>query len=243
MKKAVSLILVMLVASGVVFGQAFKITSVGGAVGVHGLLGPEGTTEVLSKGGLGMGFGPFIGINAKVRASMASMPTIRWTGRVGFDIFQGAGGTPTTTITQNQLGIGLGAEYPMKAMAMGSKQLWPYVGGELQFNILTETSVDPAPSGSPKYPSGMRIGLGLGGGVEYPINEKLNIDVGLKLSLGNLLLAPAAQTFTEFNTDPKVIWRGKPITASSTNIEEGMLLYISLNIGVNFSLAAAAAGM
>jgi hypothetical protein len=241
MKKAVMLVVVMVVASGMIFGQAFKVTSVGGFLGVHGLLGPEGMTEVVSKGGAGMGFGPFFGFNAKVRASMASMPNIRWTGRIGFDIFQGSGGTPEVTYTQNQLGIGLGAEYPLKAMAMGAKQLWPYVGGELQFNICPEASVDPAQTGA-KYASGMRIGLGLGGGVEYPINEKLNVDVGLKLSIGNLLLAPAKQTFAEYGTDPKVVWVGKPVTGASTGLEEGTLMYISLNIGVNFSLGAMASG-
>jgi opacity protein-like surface antigen len=245
MKKVLLLCAVMVVATGVVFGQAFKITSVGGALGVHGLLGPEGATEVQSKGGFGMGFGPFLGFGAKVRASMASMPAIKWTGRVSFDIFQGSGGTPTQKITQNQIGIGLGAEYGLKAMMMGSKELLPYVGGELQFNIYPEGSLDPAQAGQ-KFASGMRIGLGLGGGIEYPMSDKLNIDVGLKLSIANLLLAPAAQTITAWQADPKVIFWSKPLpttVTATTNIEEGTFMFLSLNIGVNFSLASATGGM
>jgi len=244
MKKALLLCAVMVLATGLVFGQAFKITSVGGALNVNGILGPEGVTEVVSKGGGGTGFGPFLGIGAKVRASMASMPAIKWTGRVSFDIFQGSGGTPKVTSTQNQLGIGLGAEYGLKAMMMGSKEMWPYVGGELQFNILPAGSTDPAAAGQ-KFASGMRIGLGLGGGIEYPLSDKLNLDVALKLSIANLLLAPAAQTLTEYAADPKVIFHSKPtptITAT-TKLEEGTFMFISLNIGVNFSLASATGGM
>ncbi|MBF8248023.1 MAG: hypothetical protein HW374_823, partial [Bacteroidetes bacterium] len=64
MKKALLLCAVMVVATGVVFGQAFKITSVGGALNVNGILGPEGVTEVVSKGGGGTGFGPFLGVGA-----------------------------------------------------------------------------------------------------------------------------------------------------------------------------------
>ena len=244
MKKALLLCAVMVVATGLVFGQAFKITSVGGALNVNGILGPEGTTEVVSKGGGGTGFGPFLGIGAKVRASMASMPAIKWTGRVSFDIFQGSGGTPKSTFTQNQLGIGLGAEYGLKAMMMGSKELLPYVGGELQFNIYPAGSSDPAVANA-KYASGMRIGLGLGGGIEYPMSDKLNIDVGLKLSIANLLLAPAAQTVAEVVADPKVLFLSKPITTvtTATKFEEGTFMFISLNIGVNFSLASATGGM
>lgn len=243
MKKALLLVAVLVVASGVMLGQAFKITSVGGAGNLNGILGPEGVTEVVSKGGGGTGFGPFLGISAKVRASMASMPAIKWTGRLSFDVFQGSGGTPKVTNTQNQLGIGLGAEYGLKAMMMGSKEMWPYLGGEIQFNILPAGSTDPAVAGQ-KYASGMRIGLGLGGGIEYPLSDKLNLDVGLKLSIANLLLAPAAQTVAEYQADPKVIFNSKPITTvtTSTKLEEGTFMFISLNIGVNFSLASAATG-
>lgn len=247
MKKVLLLCAVMVVATGLVFGQAFKITSVGGALNVNGVFGPEGATEVQSKGGMGMGFGPFLGVGAKVRASMASMPAIKWTGRVSFDIFQGGGtsGTTKSTFTQNQLGIGLGAEYGLKAMMMGSKELLPYVGGELQFNIYPAGSVDPAVAGA-KFASGMRIGLGLGGGIEYPMSDKLNIDVGLKLSIANLVLAESAQTLTAYSTDPKVIFWSKPLPTTitaTTNIEEGTFMFISLNIGVNFSLASATGGM
>ena len=244
MKKALLLCAVMVVATGLVFGQAFKITSVGGALNVNGILGPTGVTEDVSKGGGGTGFGPFLGIGAKVRASMASMPAIKWTGRVSFNIFQGSGGSPKVTSTQNQLGIGLGADYGLKAMMMGSKELLPYVGGELQFNIYPAGSTDPASSGQ-KFASGMRIGLGLGGGIEYPMSDKLNIDVGLKLSIANLLLAPAAQTVTEYVADPKVLFFSKPIVnpTLTTSLEEGTFMFISLNIGVNFSLASATGGM
>ena len=242
MKKVLLLCAVMAVATGLVFGQAFKITSVGGALNVNGILGPEGVTEVVSKGGGGTGFGPFLGVGAKVRASMASMPAIKWTGRLSFDIFQGSGGSPSRKFTQNQLGIGLGAQYGLKAMMMGSKELWPYVGGELQFNIYPEGTLDPAVAGA-KFASGMRIGLGLGGGIEYPLSDKLNLDVGLKLSIANLLLAPAADAIT--STDPKVLFSSKPILnpTLTTTIEEGTFMFISLNIGVNFSLASATGGM
>lgn len=229
MKKVLLMCAVMVVASGVVFGQAFKLTSVGGYLGVHGLLGPTGATEVISKGGAGMGFGPFLGAGAKVRASMASMPAIKWTGRVGLDIFQGAG-SGSLKVTQNNIGIGLGAEYGLKPMMMGAKELSPYLGGEIQVNMFSAATLDGFPS-TAKANSGTRIGLGLGGGVDYPLSGKMSLDVGLKLSIANLIGKGSTATDVLYNEN-----------APATSVSEGTWMHLSLNIGVNFSLAAAAAG-
>jgi opacity protein-like surface antigen len=223
MKKALMLVAVLLVASGVMFGQAFKVTSVGGYLGIHGLLGPTGATEVISKGGAGMGFGPFLGVGGKVRASMASMPAVKWTGRVGYDIFQGAG-SGSLKVTQGLLGIGLGAEYGLKPMMMGSKELSPYVGGEIQVNIYPAATLDGFPSGY-KANSGTRIGLGLGGGVDYPLNEKMSLDVGLKLSIANLIGKGSSASD---------ILYADAVTGTSLN--EGTWMHLSLTVGVNFSL-------
>ncbi|MBI3004067.1 MAG: outer membrane beta-barrel protein [Ignavibacteriales bacterium] len=230
MKKVVMLVAVMLVASGVVYSQAFKVTSVGGNLGVHGLLGPEGATEVVSKGGAGMGFGPFLGVGGRLRASMASMPKIRWAAGVRYDIFQGAGGTPETKITQGILGIGLGAEYPLKAMKMGAKEMWPYVGGEIQVNVYPAATIDPAIAGYTPN-SGTRIGIGLGGGVEYPLTPKMNLDVGLKLSIANLLGKGSTATDALYQS-----------SVTSTSIEEGTWMHLSLTIGVNWSLGSMMSG-
>lgn len=229
MKKIAMLLVVMLVASGVVYSQAFKVTSVGGYLGVHGLLGPTGATEVVSKGGAGMGFGPFIGVGGKVKASMASMPKIEWTGRVGYDIFQGKGGTPEKTNTEGLLGIGLGAQYGLKPMMMGSKEVKPYVAGELQINMFM-----PSFDGytvTPTKNTGTRVGLGLGGGVDYPLSGKMSLDVGLKLSIANLIgKGSAAADIVAYDAAP------------ATTQTEGTWMHLSLNIGVNFSLASAMGG-
>ena len=234
MKKVLAVLLVTLVASGVVMAQ-FKVTSVGGGLNVSGLLGPTGATEDQSKGGYGMGFGPFLGVGAKVRATMGTMP-VRWTANVTYDIFQGSGGSPTQKVTQGALGIALGAEYALKEMKMGSMNLWPYVGGELQFNIYPEPTFDPALSGTQKLPSGSRIGLGLGGGVEYQLKEGLNLDLGLKLNFANLILTPSSQTLTEYGSDPKVVWRSAAVTNSTTSVDEGTMMDLQLRIGINYAL-------
>ena len=230
MKKALLLCAVMVVASGVVFAQAFKVNTVGGYLGVHGLLGPTGATEVISKGGAGMGFGPFFGVGGKVKASMASMPAIKWTGRVGFDIFQGAG-SGSLKVTQSVIGIGLGAQYGLKPMMMGAKEVSPYVGGELQVNLFSAATLDGFPS-TAKANSGTRLGLGLGGGVDYPINEKMALDIGLKLSIANLIGKGSSAT--------DVLYLD---AAPATSITEGTWMHLSLNIGVNFTLGGATGGM
>ena len=105
MKKALSVLLVLVVASGIVMGQ-FKMTSVGGGLKGSLLLSPTGATEAFSKGGAGMGI--VVGFGGKVRASMGASP-VRWVGNLTYDISQGSGGTPTHTLTQGIIGIGLGA--------------------------------------------------------------------------------------------------------------------------------------
>jgi len=127
-------------------------------------------------------------------------------------------------VTQGLLGIGVGAEYGLKPMMMGSKELSPYVGGEIQVNIYPAATLDGFPSGA-KANSGTRIGLGLGGGVDYPLNEKMSLDVGLKLSIANLIGKGSSASD---------ILYADAVTGTSLN--EGTWMHLSLTVGVNFSL-------
>ena len=219
MKKVAMLLVCMMVASGVVMSQ-FKVTSVGGGLKGAFLLGPTGATEAQSKGGAGMGIG--IGFAAKVRASMGTMP-VRWAANVSYDIWQGKGGSPERTATQGILGIGFGAEYPLKEMKMGSMSLWPYVNGEIGINVFPAVTLDPAVAGYTPN-SGTRIGLGLGGGVEYQLKEGLNLDVALKLGLANLVgKGSDASSYL-------------PYSSSTTAIDEGNWMDLGIRVGVNYAL-------
>jgi len=235
MKKAFLLCAVMVVATGLVFGQPFKLTSVGGFGNVNYVLGPSAATEVISKGG--GGFGLALGVGGKVRAVVSSMQNITWTGRLSFDVLQGKGGAglggpAEKTITQNKLGIGLGAEYGLKPMMMGAKEMKPYLGGEIQINIFPEATYEGYTVAG-KGNSGTRIGLGFGGGIDYPLNEKLSLDVGLKFSLANLI--GKGSTAADIIVGDNV---------PSTSLTEGTYMFLTLSIGVNFSLGAApASGM
>ncbi|MEK6566204.1 MAG: outer membrane beta-barrel protein [Bacteroidota bacterium] len=228
MKKALLLFAVLVVASGVVFAQGFKVVSAGGYANVNGLLGPTGATEVQSKGGAGMGFGPFLGVGGKVRATAGSMEKIKWAGNLSYDIFVGKGST--VEITQGILKLGLGAEYGLNPMKMGAKEMWPYVTGELQIAMFMDQSFSGLPAGFTATGSGSqtRFGFGLGAGVEYPLNEKLNLDIGLRLSLPNLVGKGTGKDALA------------PSTAGGT--DEGGWMDLQLRIGVNFSLGAAPAG-
>jgi len=229
MKKALLLFAVLVVASGVVFAQGFKVVSAGGYANVNGLLGPTGLTELQSKGGAGFGFGPFLGVGGKVRATAGSMEKIKWAGNLSYDIYQGAGSFGE--ITQGLLKLGLGAEYALKPMMMGSKEMWPYVTGEFQLAMFMDQTFAKLAPGVTATGTGSqtRFGLGLGAGVEYPLSEKLHLDVSLRLSLPNLVGKGT----------------GKSALASSTvgGTDEGSYMDLSLRIGVNFSLGAPAAGM
>jgi len=224
MKKFLLLMLVLLVASGVVMAQ-FKVTSVGGGLKGALLLGPTGATEAVSKGGAGMGI--VVGAGAKVRATMGTMP-VRWAVNVSYDISQGSGyadfgsGGKTYTITQGIIGIGLGAEYPLKEMKMGSMELWPYVGGELQANMFGEATLDPTVTGFTPN-SGTRIGLGLTVGTEYQLKEGLNLDVAVKVGLANLVGK---------GTDAKSYLYSSSVTAN----DEGNWMDLGLRVGINYAL-------
>ena len=227
MKRVLSIMLVGILASGVAMAQ-FKLVGAGGFLDINGLLGPSGATDAVSKGGAGMGFGPHFGIGGKVKAMMGSNEKLKWVGSLTYDIYQGSGGTPTITFTQGLLRVGLGADYSLKAMNMGSKQAWPYVGGEVQINVFPGVSSSGWPSGytAPTVDTKTRIGLGFRGGAEYPLNEKTNLDVSLKLSLNNLIGTGA-------DNSKDVLYASS--TTGST-LSEGLFLSLGLTVGVNFSL-------
>ena len=224
MKRFLSIVLVLCLASAMTFAQGFKLVGAGGFVDINGLLGPSGATDAVSQGGAGMGFGPHFGIGGQLKATMGSNDKLKWVGALSYDIFEGSGGSPNITITQGLFRIGLGADYSLKAMNMGSKQVWPYVGGEVQINVFPGASLSPEPTGYVAPDTKTRIGLGLRGGAEYPINQKMNLDVALKLSFDNLIGTAS---------NPK---DGLYASSTTGSYSEGLFLTLGLTLGLNFSL-------
>ncbi|MGB2868636.1 MAG: hypothetical protein WBD36_09305 [Bacteroidota bacterium] len=223
MKKVAMLLVCMMVASGVAMSQGFKVTSVGGALNFNGLLGPGGATEAQSSGGVGFGFGPFLGVNAKVRA-MGGPQMVRWTGAVGYDIYQAEGST--FKATQGVLAIELGAEYPLKEMKMGAMSLWPYLSGALALNMFPGATVESKVAGFTvgTIDSKTRVGLVIGAGAEYVMKEGLSIDAGLKFGIANLIGKGASGT-------KDVLY-----TSSTTSNEEGTWMPLTLRLGINYTL-------
>lgn len=56
-----------LMMGGIAYAQEFRLASIGDYGSFNGLLAPASATEHVSRGGAGMGFGPFPGIAGKAR--------------------------------------------------------------------------------------------------------------------------------------------------------------------------------
>jgi opacity protein-like surface antigen len=175
-----------------VFIQMFAASqvkfSVGPELGVTIPVGDYSGTTIDYYNGTAYGLSP--GINFGV-VFKAALPVISFRVAANFSSLKNTGnsepGQGSVTVKHHLFMLSAGPEFVINLPGSPVK---PYLGADLLFTSFSgETSfqgVARVPSGPFEMSSASRIGLGVGGGVEFSIGKKYLLDLGFRYNIHNL---------------------------------------------------------
>ena len=176
----------------------------GPEVGLTVPTGDYGGTTVDFYNGAKYGLGTGVNFGALAKFKLTVL-TIR--GGINYSAHNNSGNSDPENpnsfieVKQNMLTIFAGPEFSFK---IPSSPVLPYLGADLLFTSLSgETTfqgVARVPSGTFSMSGASRLGLGIGGGVEFHFGKKYALDLGLRYNFINLI----GKKFEELPSDARV---------------------------------------
>lgn len=195
MKKALSVLVILIIISTISVGQSIKV-GIGGGLAV--VTGPKFLTNDISKDGLGFGTEYMAGLKGKF--SFPVLP-VRIIADVNYTLLNGSedvnfdySGTPVKASIEtetNFLTFGIGAEYSLIPGPIS-----PYVNASVNFTSIGELKVKykvttngvTLPTQEQKLGDKVsRTGLGIGAGVMISILPIIDFDIAANYNIVNLL--------------------------------------------------------
>jgi len=195
MKRSITILFVLLIVSGLSFGQSFKIGIGGGLAIVNG---PDDLTNDITKGGLGFSSEYQVGLKGKFGLPLLPIKII---GEVNYTLlngeedykmlYMGESFDVKSETEASILSFGVGAEYNLIPGPIS-----PYVNATINFNSISDLKVKSTVKyngvsyGTEEETYGEKVsrtGIGIGAGVTISILPIVDIDVSAKYNIVNLL--------------------------------------------------------
>jgi opacity protein-like surface antigen len=170
MKKISSIFIILLLFCISIYGQSLKLGLSGGLTNISG---PDLLTKDISENGFGYGAETHYGIKAKL--GLPIIP-LTFTGFVTNHAL--SSDEDGVEVSQNILSIGVGAEY-----ALIPGPIAPYLALDVLSNSLGELEVN----GNKQADGVSRVGISVGGGLDFKLLPKIDVDASVKYNIFNLI--------------------------------------------------------
>ncbi len=205
MKKILTLITALLIASSVNYSQGI---SLGASGGLSTITGPDIYTNDVSEGGFGFSSAPHFGVKGKF--SLPLIP-LRITGQVLYSQFTGegdvaVGNSSVVASLENKLSVliyGVGAEYSFVPGPIS-----PYLAFDLfmtNYGDFEQTYTTASSNVNTTTEGESRTGIGLGAGLEFGLLPMIDIDLSAKYNINNLIgKNDGEDTFSTLNVSATV---------------------------------------